>query len=129
MAVEEGYVLEERHEHPYIIYNEIFSNPKVLRECLKEKDNLRKMVYEFPTEKIGKIYIAGAGTSYFASIAVRYALEKVTGVPAISRTSFDMLQYPPPDIADSTFMAISFQAAQRLLWMPLNPPKREVHIR
>ena len=114
MAVEERYVLRERREHPYLTYDGIQFNPDVLKECLEENDKIKNITERIPVEKIRRIYPIGGGTSYFAAIAVKYALERVAEVPTASLTSFGILHYPPPDISSSAVMGISFSGRTKI---------------
>ena len=53
------------------------------------------------------IHLLGCGTSYFASMAIAYAIQQIAGLPAYPWEGFEFLAYPPVGLETSTVIGIS----------------------
>ena len=93
--------IEVRHCHPYIVYDSILSTPNILKGILETKKYvamIETVAKEVINRGIQRIYFSGCGTSYYAGIASTYIFHKLTKIPTVAITAFELINYPPPDM-------------------------------
>ncbi len=97
----------ERQTHPYYMWDGIQSIPDGMTDILAPK--IVRTIQASAAEMIKKspIHLIGCGTSYFAAIAIAYAIEQIAGLSAYPWEAFEFLAYPPVGIEQSCVIGIS----------------------
>lgn len=92
----------DRLSHPYFIYDEIKATPKILAESVSSKiiGKAENISEEILAKKIRRIYLTECATSYCAGFASSYIFNEVPKIPSFPLPSFEIINYPPPDIDD-----------------------------
>ncbi len=95
---------EERNAHPYFMYDMIMETPQILeklakQEIFKRADKIAQKILE---RKIDRIYLTECVTSYCAGFVASYVFNEETQIPASPLPSFEIINYPPPDINSKT---------------------------
>ncbi|MDR0423671.1 MAG: glutamine--fructose-6-phosphate transaminase (isomerizing) [Rickettsiales bacterium] len=73
----------DKGDFAHYMLKEIYEEPKVVRQTIKEYINNNKIVlpnFNFDLSKIEKLNIVSCGTSYYASFVVKYFIEQVAKV-------------------------------------------------
>lgn len=89
---------EEKHrrQHPYWVWESILQIPEMLSLCLT-KDivfQILNVVKKFKEKEIDKILLLGRGSSFFSTIAEKYCLEYLTGIPVFCAVTNVFEAYP-----------------------------------
>jgi glucosamine--fructose-6-phosphate aminotransferase (isomerizing) len=83
------------------VWADIMSEPEVVADTLDEGDRrLPHLAARWLAREIGTVYAFGAGTSNFAGLSGRYALERWAGIPTLPFSSIDFQLYALPAAGD-----------------------------
>lgn len=92
----------DRASHPYFMYDEIKVIPYVLKKCMEIKvmKAAERIADEILERGIQRIYLTECVSSYCAGFASSYIFNEVPKIPSFPLPSFEIINYPPPDIDD-----------------------------
>ncbi|MCD6577150.1 MAG: SIS domain-containing protein [Anaerolineaceae bacterium] len=87
----------KREHHPFWIWESIMSTPKMLEECLAEPtfNQVKKVADKCIQKKVNKIFLLGTGSSYFATVAEKFAFEAYAGIQTSNYLTTEFREYPP----------------------------------
>ena len=87
---------KHRKQHPYWVWESIQSIPDMLALCLEEEasKDMEKIVQECSQRSVDKILLLGRGSSYFAALAARFLIEKITQLPVSCHVTNVFGSYP-----------------------------------
>jgi len=71
--------MAEKAGYPHFMLKEIYEQPEVIMQTLRETSNINRLARLILTAK--RIYIVACGTSYHAALVGKYALAKLANVP------------------------------------------------
>jgi glucosamine--fructose-6-phosphate aminotransferase (isomerizing) len=79
------------------VLNDILSEPSVIESTLSHGDkHLPPLVSQLREREFNRIYTFGAGSSNFAGLSGRYAIEAAAGIPTLALSSVDFQVYALP---------------------------------
>jgi glucosamine--fructose-6-phosphate aminotransferase (isomerizing) len=113
---------DSRSEHPFHMFEEIRSQPKIVDEILsilsKQIDGIAEEIFSLNPKKI---LLTGCGTSYNAAIEGRYVLSNLTKFDAESLPSFELGNYVPVKVfKNACVIAISSSGATKAVHSALS---------
>jgi len=93
---------KERDHHPFWIWESIMSTPKMLGECLAEPvySQIKIVADKCVQKQVDKIFLLGTGSSFFATVAEKFAFEAYTGIQTTSCLTTEFREYPPISFDD-----------------------------
>lgn len=97
----------EREAHPYHMWEGIQSIAAGLEDILAPQSVSAIQSAAAAMQPKSPIHLMGCGTSYFAAIAIAYAIQQIAGQAAYPWQAFEFLAYPPNGIQNSTVVGIS----------------------
>ncbi len=97
-------LLEKRKQHPFWIYESVQMIPDMLKQCLGDdiQSQVDDVVEQLQNKKIDKIFLLGRGSSYFATLSLRYIFSAITDIPVFCSVTNLFNTYPPGDINKKT---------------------------
>jgi len=106
---------EIRHGHPYCMYEEIYSQPKMIAETISlNKEKTGEIASKIVDMKPKRVFLIGCGTSFYAALSGRYALSNIAGITAEALPSFELLNYVPAKALKSAcVISVSHTGATR----------------
>ena len=96
-----------RAGHPYRMWDSIRQTPEMLAACLeapvtKAIDHVAARLHK----QVDRLYFTGTGTSLYAGTIASYVSQHVAGIPAACQTSYEMANYPPPDLDERAALVV-----------------------
>lgn len=93
---------KKREQHPFWIWESIMHTPKMLEECLLEPvySQVKTVAEKCIRKHIDKIFLLGTGSSYFATVAEKFAFEVYAGIQTTSYLTTEFREYPPTNFDD-----------------------------
>jgi len=94
----------KRSAHPYWIYDSVQMIPEMLSQCLENnvQNQIEKVIDEIQSRKIEKIFLLGRGSSYFATLSLRYIFSAILDIPVSTCVTNLFDAYPPINIDSKT---------------------------
>ncbi|MCD6577418.1 MAG: SIS domain-containing protein [Anaerolineaceae bacterium] len=101
-------VLEKRNHHPYWIYKSTQMIPDLLAQCLENgvQSQVDAVVEQLRYRKIDKIFLLGRGSSYFATLSLKYIFSAITDIPVFCSVTNLFDAYPARNINKETAVFI-----------------------
>jgi len=95
---------EKRKQHPFWIYESVQMIPDMLKQCLGDdiQSQVDDVVEQLQNREIDKIFLLGRGSSYFATLSLRYIFSAITNIPVFCSVTNLFNTYPPGDINKKT---------------------------
>jgi len=99
---------EKRIHHPYWIYESTQMIPDMLTQCLEDgvQSQIDEVVKQLQYRKIDKIFLLGRGSSYFATLSLRYLFSAIVDIPVSASVTNLFDTYPPRNINKKTAVFI-----------------------
>jgi len=99
---------KKRAVHPYWIYESVQMIPEMLSQCLGNnvQRQIEKVIDEIQDRKIEKIFLLGRGSSYFATLSLRYIFSAILDIPVSTCVTNLFDTYPPINIDSKTAVFI-----------------------
>ena len=96
--------IEHRTSHPFCMYEEIMATPSILKKLLSKRvlDESERIAEKILEKGIKRIYLTECATSYYAGFASSYVFNEVPKISSSPLPSFEIINYPPPDINEKT---------------------------
>jgi len=93
-----------RDAHPYWIWESIMQTPQILEQCLGETvtSQVGIVAEKMLEKKVSNLFLLGTGSSYFATIAEKFAFEKIAAYPTFSGLTTEFSSYLPLGFGDSS---------------------------
>ena len=88
---------KKRVQHPFWIWESIMNTPKMLGECYSEPvyGEVKHVAEKCIQKKVKKIFLLGTGSSYFATIAEKFAFEEFAGISTSNYLTTEFREYAP----------------------------------
>ena len=98
----------KRSAHPYWIYESVQVIPEMLSQCLENnvQSQIEKVIDEFQSREIERIYLLGRGSSYFATLSLRYIISAIVDIPVSTCVTNLFDTYPLRSINSKTAVFI-----------------------
>jgi glucosamine--fructose-6-phosphate aminotransferase (isomerizing) len=88
-----------RKEHPFNTYDDIYRQPNLIRELLKDvRPHVKKMVLQILERNIERVLFTGIGASYNLGVSASHLIWRLTKLPAYC---IESSQYPGPLAAEN----------------------------
>ena len=91
-----------RDHHPFWIWESIMSTPRMLAECLTDpiSSKVKNVAEKCIHKNVDKIFLLGTGSSFFATVAEKFAFETYAGIQTTSYLTTEFREYPPANFGD-----------------------------
>jgi len=96
--------VEIRDKHPFFIWESITKNPRILAECLDQDvvNQVNRVAEKIIQKNIEHLFLLGTAAGHFASIAEKFAFEKIVEIPTSAFQTSEFKTYPPMNINSNT---------------------------
>ena len=95
--------------HPFNIYNTIMGAPEKLQSWLRDECQTKVRTVAEKINEIGprRLYMAGTGSSYMASISQAYSFSEIAGISSFAFITSELRTYMPKEFCEKDVLFIN----------------------
>jgi glucosamine--fructose-6-phosphate aminotransferase (isomerizing) len=93
-------------EHAMI--RDIHDQPRIIQNIMKKDEMISGVAGEIVQNRYTNFFVVGCGTSFFAGLVGKHALEEYARLPTRAYRACEFIEYPPPHVSkESLIIAVS----------------------